>query len=64
MKTHPERGRGCVGPRARTVDRDEILGRREIVMRQPASQERSAALTNIRQQLRNIENRTDRTKGQ
>jgi len=59
MKMHSERGRASAGPRdaKRVLDRDEVLGRREIIMRQPRSPERSAALTKIRHQLTSIDRR-------
>jgi hypothetical protein len=51
--------RNSAGPRdtKRVLDREEVLGRREIVTRQPPSPERSAALTKIRHQLISIDRR-------
>lgn len=62
MKMHSNRGRDSAGPREamRTLDRAEVLSRREIIMRQPPSPERSAALTKIRHQLTSIDRRVAR----
>lgn len=59
MKMHSQRGRGSAGPREskRTLNRDEVLGYRDRLMQQPASPERSAALTTVRAQLRSIDRR-------
>lgn len=56
MKMYSEIGRRSAGPREakRTLDRGEVLARREIVMRQLPCPERTAALTKIREQLRTI----------
>ena len=58
--TRGDMGRGSAGPRARVLDRGEVIARRAIVMLQPVSPERSAALVKIRCQLRAIDQRVQR----
>lgn len=55
--TRGDTGRASVGPRARRLDRGEVLARRDAALRQPASPERTRALTTIRRQLQSIERR-------
>ncbi len=55
--TRGNTGRASAGPRPRQLDREEVLARREIVLRQPPSRERSAALLRIRHQLHSIARR-------
>jgi len=62
MKMHSQIGRNSAGPRGsqRVLDQAEVLGRRDRLMQQPPSAERSAALTTIRAQLRSIDRRVSR----
>jgi len=62
MKMHSQIGRNSAGPREsqRVLDQAEVLGRRDRLMQQPSSAERSAALTTIRAQLRSIDRRVSR----
>jgi len=59
MKMNPQRRGATSGSREskRTLNRDEVLGYRDRLMQQPASPERSAALTTVRAQLRSIDRR-------
>ena len=54
---HSQIGRNSAGPREsqRVLDQAEVLGRRDRLMHQPPSAERSAALSTIRAQLRSID---------
>ncbi len=62
MKMHSQIGRNSAGPREsqRVLDQAEVLDRRDRLMQQPPSAERSAALTTIRAQLRSIDRRVSR----
>jgi hypothetical protein len=55
-------GRNSSGPRQsqRVLDQAEVLGRRDRIMQQPPSPERSALLRTIRSQLASIKGRVDR----
>lgn len=55
--TRVGKGFASAGPRARTLDRAEVLARREALLAQPSSPERSKALTTVRCQLRSIDRR-------
>jgi len=59
MMWNSQRGRGSAGPRARTrvLDEAEVLGRRDRILRDPPSPERTAALRKIRNQLASINRR-------
>jgi len=48
MMWNSQRGRGSAGPRAstRVLDETEVLGRRDRILRDPPSPERTAALRN------------------
>lgn len=62
MRMHSQIGRNSAGPREsqRVLDQAEVLGRRDRLMHQPPSAERSAALSTIRAQLRSIDRRVSR----
>ena len=59
MMWNSQRGRGSAGPRAstRVLDETEVLGRRDHILRDPPSPERTAALRKIRNQLASINRR-------
>jgi len=57
--TRGDTGHRCGGAK-RTLDRDELLARREALMAQPVSEERSLLLRKVRNALRNIDNRSVR----
>ena len=62
MKMHSQIGRNSAEPREsqRVLDQAEVLGRRDCLMQQPTSAERSAALTTIRSPLRSIDREVSR----
>ena len=62
MKMHSQIGRNSAEPREsqRVLDQAEVLARRDCLMQQPPSAERSAALTTIRSPLRSIDREVSR----